>query len=321
MVNANIIISVSAVAIATLVSIVVWMHMKGKTTADMTLLEACHGYFGEQGIAGAEPPSTETALNSCDTIQANNWDWDTAIPCAPESDSFYTMRGVFDATDRDMAAIKSKAAVEGEGGEANEVINYISAQCHGEGRKLISELGAERELGFYNDINYNSCSVNLALSFLGSNWANDNAECSGNPLTKGNCWGARGMGVLNKWPRSGSNWLTQGCYNHDVCLQKGGNGNSASPFGSGNCGDNTVYGAGYAGSSYGGGHGRDCDFYLGDAAKHCASDWRWVWVSSGSWWRPGWPEIRWDCSDSTVYSVAVWAAIGGVRPNAGFCGI
>jgi hypothetical protein len=106
-----------------------------------------------------------------------------------------------------------------------------------------------------------------------------------------------------------------------VCLQKGGNGNNNNPYGTRACGAATTYGAGYAGNGYGGANGQNCDFYLGDAAKHCTQDWRWVWVDEPKWWVPDHYSFKWDCSDSSIYSVAVWAAIGGVAPNAAFCGV
>ena len=172
MVNANIIISVAAVAIATMISIVVWMHMKGENTATMTLIEACEGYFGEGGSAGAEEASTENLLNSCDTIRANGWDWDTAIGCSEDSDSFYTMRGVFDATDRDMAQVNAQKPTL-EGGpdvvvSVSNVADYIASSCSGTSRKLFSELESGRELWSIGDLNYGPCSVALAVSFLKS---------------------------------------------------------------------------------------------------------------------------------------------------------
>jgi hypothetical protein len=318
MVNANIIISVSAVAIAALVSIVVWMRLKGRTTADMTLLEACEGYFGENGKVPES--STDSSLSSCDFIRANGWEWDTAVPCSPDGDSFYTMRGVFDAMDSDM-----KDAGWPDRGGLN-MMNYIADSCHGPNRKLISNIETERELGsWWSDINYNSCSVNLALSFLGGNWKTDNAECSGSPLSQGNCWGlvagkngVTSQTIRNRFPTSDNYWLTKGCYNHDVCLQKGGNGNSATPYGNQKCGANVPWAGGnyfVESDSYGCcgfmcsgtcapttvvSNGQQCDDHLGNSAWQCGVHFI-------------------DCKDSTLYSTAVYAAIGGMRPNAGFC--
>jgi hypothetical protein len=321
MVNARVIAAASVLSVGTISGIVVWMKTRGHTTSNMTLKDACDGYFGENGKV--PEVSTNSSLSSCDFIKSNGWEWDTAIPCRPDGDSFYTMRGLFDAMDSDM----SNFAWPDRG--ALDMMNYIKDSCHGPNRKLISDIDPElgRELGtWWSDVNYNSCSVNLALSFIGGNWATDNAECSGNPLSHGNCGGlvagkngATSASIRRMFPTGDGWWLTKGCYNHDVCLQKSGNGNANTPYGTGKCGSNVPW---YGTSSYFAesrsygccgfmctgtcpptamvSNGQQCDDHLANSAYQCTLHFI-------------------DCKDSTIYSAAVYAAIGGFRPNYDAC--
>jgi len=333
MVNANVIISVSAVVVASIVGIVVWMKMRGATPDTMSLADACTGYFGSDG-ALPEAASTLNNMNSCDTIKANGWTWDTPIPCAADSDAFYTMRGVFAATDAMITKMNSMSSSAVGGAvpantQVTDVADYISSQCHAPlTRKLMTP--EQRDLSLANSLNSGPCSIALGFSFmsaLASSLGSDAAECSGNPLSHGNCYGTVGTTVANRqkianmFDRNNNAWLHAGCYNHDLCLQKGGNGNAATPYGSGLC-NAPINAPGYTDSPWASGtdhSNQNCDKSLGDAAYNCLTAVWWqnclcTWAGCASC--PYQP-----CPNSNVASTAVWAAIGGIWPNRAFCAV
>ena len=136
----------------------------------MTLADACTGYFSSTGSL-PEAPSTEGALNTCDTIAANGWDWDTPIPCSPTADAYYTMRGVFTATDAMITAMN--AVPQGAANAATTTVlmtqthDYIDGACHGSRRNLLADLSPEqRKLSVASALDYGPCSIALGFSFL-----------------------------------------------------------------------------------------------------------------------------------------------------------
>lgn len=268
MVNAKVIIVAVAVSIATLVAIFLFLKDNKLTTADISLLNACLEANADN-------------LSNCDDIKEAEIDWNTELACMVGSSNSFTFQGLFDAWE-----------VAGDDELSTAASDYIDAQCSTARRGLQGRVLKE---SYTIGRNYGPCSTKGTF-IIGA--GNDDAECSGK-APSGSC--SSGKCCLNgfNWPRGGKNYLVNGCYNHDICLQKG-NGN-------GNCGDDCTVCNQPGAPTYTGNGQKDCDGELAAQAGRCVNaGWGW-------WGRSG-------CEDS------VWAAIYvrtgmSIGPNDGYCGV
>jgi hypothetical protein len=269
MVNAKLIVTVVAVCMAVAGAIIVYMVSNGLSTSDITLYDACVAATSESATADTD---------QCEDFLTADVQWNTELPCMEGSSSTFTFQGLFDAWQL------------ADSDPNYDAIEYIDGACGDAGRKLKVNkrmLGEDKEDAFTVGRNYGPCSMKGSF-IVGA--GHDDAECSG-LSDSGTC--SDGKCCRNPdWSRSGSSYLVDGCYNHDICLQKG----SASH--SGECGDACPDCFQYDWA----GNGKDCDGQLQAAAGKCVSK--------------GW----WGCDDSVWASVYVRTGMA-VNPNNGFCGI
>jgi hypothetical protein len=268
MVNAKLLVTVVVVCMATAGAIIMYMTSNGLTTSDISLYDAC--------IAAVSEQSVDT--DQCEDYKAAGVEWSTEVPCMEGSTATFTFQGLMDAWE--LAEVDP----------SYDAVDYIDSVCAGAARKMKVNkrmLGADKEDAFTIGRNYGPCSMKGSF-IIGV--GHDDAECSGLSAS-GTC--SSGKCCRNPdWDRSGKNYLVNGCYNHDICLQKGSSSNS------GNCGDACPGCFDYDWA----GNGKDCDGQLESAAGKCVSK--------------GW----WGCKDSVWASIYVRIGMA-VNPNNDYCGV
>jgi hypothetical protein len=146
MVNAKLLVTVVAVAMAVSGAIILYMVNNNLTTDEITLYDACIGATAENEGADAD---------QCEDFKTAGVTWNTEIPCIEGSEKTFTFQGLFDAWQLADS-------------DANyDAVEYIDTACADARRFMKVDkrmLGEDKEDAFTVGYNYGESLPHLSLS-------------------------------------------------------------------------------------------------------------------------------------------------------------